>query len=185
MDLSPSDAMTALLLRRGYKLSIHAAAAKGMLEEVQRMLGEDPARIRALDGEGLQPLHSACIGGHENIVALLIERGADVTHLGANCRPLTYACIWGRDKIVPLLLKLDRDINAITTGYQLSYLHCVVRWAKGTPAANEAIIRMLFKAGIDSSIRNKDGMTAYDMAVERGAEGKAMAELIKELGGTP
>jgi hypothetical protein len=60
-----------------------AACAKGDLPQVRKLLGKSQ-RVNVEDGEGRTPLLSAIFSKNEQLVALLLERGAD-PNIQANC----------------------------------------------------------------------------------------------------
>lgn len=57
---------------------IHLAAETGNLERVRTLLDEDPSLVHRGDRAGGTPLHRAVIGRAPNVVALLLDRGADI-----------------------------------------------------------------------------------------------------------
>jgi len=85
---------------------IHLAAESGNLRKVRRLLDVDPRLVNRGDRAGGTPLHRAVVGRATKVVALLLERGADVhavhgAGLGScsgyapeNLQPIDIA-IWG------------------------------------------------------------------------------------------
>lgn len=63
------------LLGRGAALEIHHAVRLGMMDEVRRMLAENPLVIHARGGDGQLPLHLAQT---VEMAAYLLDRGADM-----------------------------------------------------------------------------------------------------------
>ena len=55
--------------------TLHDAAAKGNLNEVERLIAEG-AKVNAKEKGGNTPLHSAVINGHATVTALLIAKAA-------------------------------------------------------------------------------------------------------------
>ena len=90
---------------------IHLAAESGNLRKVRELLDADPSLVDRSDRAGGTPLHRAAVGRATKVVALLIERGADVravhgAGLGSRCgyapenlQPIDIA-IWGGPRSV-------------------------------------------------------------------------------------
>jgi ankyrin repeat protein len=57
---------------------IHHAAESGDLRHVRELLDADPALVSLSDRRGGTPLHRAIIGHAHDVVALLLDRGADI-----------------------------------------------------------------------------------------------------------
>jgi len=85
----------ALLVGAAFADPIHDAALDGDFDEVQRQL-DAGVDVNEESSTGLTPLHYAASSGHNDIVELLIERGANVnaTDSGKGATPLDYAH-WG------------------------------------------------------------------------------------------
>lgn len=105
-----------LLLDRGAARDLTIAAALGDLAGVARLLDEDPARIHEARPCGKRPLPAAVERGHDAVVRLLLERGADPTwHEGAEAprgSALHTAARAGNQALVELLLDHGADPNA-------------------------------------------------------------------------
>jgi hypothetical protein len=69
------DATARFLLARGARLTPNVAARLGWIDELQRLVGEDPALVHARGGDGQQPLHEAATIA---IADVLLDLGADV-----------------------------------------------------------------------------------------------------------
>lgn len=112
----PCDIETArLLLDRGAAYDLATAAALGDLDRVTAILKEDPARIRETRPNGRRALSAAVEFGHEPIVRLLLERGANPTWPDADGSPrgaaLHTAARAGDRRLVELLLAHGADPN--------------------------------------------------------------------------
>jgi hypothetical protein len=83
------------------------AALRGQLEWAQRLL----ARGAAVNKEGWSPLHYAATGPEPKVVALLLERGAQIDAPSPNrTTPVMMAAQYGAEASVTLLL--ERGANA-------------------------------------------------------------------------
>jgi ankyrin repeat protein len=112
----PFDVETArLLLARGAANDVTIAAALGDIDRVVAILDADPTRIGETRPNGRRPLSAAVEFGHERIVRLLLERGADPTWPDANGSPrgaaLHAAARAGNRRLVELLLAHGADPN--------------------------------------------------------------------------
>ena len=67
--------MASFLIGRGAVPEIHHAVRLGMIEEVRRMLSEDPVLVHARGGDGQRPLHFAQT---VEMAEFLLNRGADI-----------------------------------------------------------------------------------------------------------
>lgn len=105
-----------LLIARGATHDLPAAAALGDIERVTAMLDEHPACINEARPNGRRPLSAAVEFGHDDIVRLLLDRGADPTwpdaHESARGSALHAAARAGNRPIVELLLAHGADPNA-------------------------------------------------------------------------
>lgn len=113
---SPHDAnMARFLLARGAVYDLTIASELGDRDRVAAMLDEDPGRIRETRPNGRRPLSAAAEFGREDIVRLLLARGADPTWPDADDSPrgaaLHAAARAGHRPLVELLLAHGADPN--------------------------------------------------------------------------
>jgi ankyrin repeat protein len=106
------------LLTKGAKLDAFMAAGLGEVENLEKMLKEDPGAADREDSEGRTPLHWAAYTGQKAAAELLLKSGAKVNHKSKgggwvwNGTPLHFAAWEGRKGLVDLLLDHDADVNA-------------------------------------------------------------------------
>ncbi len=184
IDLAPDRQMVDHLLSRGYPLSIHVAAAKGMIGDIDRLLAEDPELLEHEGREAATPLFSAIWNRQQEAALHLLDLGARYNLVNdGGFSVMFFACSWGCEKVVRALLDRGIDVNFVDRiHYGYSYLHVTFNWPFGGTETNLRIVRMLFDAGINPTIKSKQGQTAYELASEK--ELWEFAELIKELSGS-
>ena len=92
------------------------AAKRGATIMVLALLAQDPALISARDADGSTPLHCATWKGHERLVHVLLEHGADVNAVNNNdhwgTTPLHAAAHANQRAIAELLIAHGADIQA-------------------------------------------------------------------------
>jgi len=102
--------------------------------------------------------------------------------------PLQEACAWERYDIVKLLIDNGADVNCAYRGIESSAtplimtikIHSKLPWMDKASPLREAtidIINLLLEHGADKSIKDTQGKTAYNYAVESGFSD--LAELLK------
>ncbi|WWD21036.1 hypothetical protein CI109_105517 [Kwoniella shandongensis] len=83
---------------------IHEAVISDAIDEVKRLLAQDPALINARDDFGYTPLHLAADRGYPEITRLLLLHGADKEAKDEDDQtPLMLAEISSRDDIIAIL----------------------------------------------------------------------------------
>ena len=131
-----------------------AAAAAAVADETDRLSRE---------------LREHCMHGSLEHAQTCFKRGAEPTRLEANSgrSALHKAAFWGHDHIVPWLLTLKVPVNAVDYNGDTA-LHDAARFGH-----DKCIDALLGAAGVDVSVVNKEGKTAYDVAVENGKKPRA------------
>ncbi|HSW00738.1 MAG TPA: ankyrin repeat domain-containing protein [Sedimentisphaerales bacterium] len=140
--------------------------------------GED---VKAGDEEGMTPLHCAAYKGHEDVVAFLLARGADVNartvpdprpeqigserdlgfRFAPGVTPLHEAVAGWDPNVVGLLLAHGAKVGASDESGNTSLHYAAAR-------ARRKVAEVLIAAGADVHARNKDGTTPLAIALRRG-----------------
>ena len=123
---------------------LHAAAKRGDLGAMRRLLEKNPALANArseTDPRGTYPLHVAAEAGQEGAARLLLEYGADVSlrDLENDSIALGWAAFFGRPEVVRVLLGAGSEINQ-RNKHGLTPLGCAVggtlgRWQRFSNAS--------------------------------------------------
>ena len=87
--------------------------------EVVRALITKRAKVDCKDRLGDTVLCLAAREGHEAVVCLLIDAGADVNGLGVIQTPLTTAAIWGHGNVARILLQHGAIFDVVNPGIGL------------------------------------------------------------------
>jgi len=97
------------------KHPIFLAAFSGKLDEVKKLVAQDPAAVRLRDPEQhATALHWAIINGKQQVAAFLIAHGADIEAKGKQgMTPLHAAAYRGDTGIMTLLLARGANIDAV------------------------------------------------------------------------
>jgi ankyrin repeat protein len=156
-------------LARGAVLNLFESCALGQLDRVSQILAEDGGAPLSHGPDGHTPLGLACFFGHQDIVRLLLEKGADVNAASKNAQrvaPLHAATARQDAEIVEALLRAGADPNRRQEA-GITPLH------EAAAAGQDAIARLLVAHGAQRDARAEDGRTAADHA--RAKEHEALA----------
>jgi ankyrin repeat protein len=110
------------------------AAKSGDAETVQALLKEDPTLVDARDSDGSTPLHCATWKGQQNVVAVLLEAGANVNAVNQNehwgTTPLHAAAHANQTAIAKMLLEGGADPKAKDSEGRTPFFHTTFHKAK-------------------------------------------------------
>jgi ankyrin repeat protein len=158
------DEAARLARQDSLSLSIHEAAAMGVLPRVQALVDEDPSEVNAFAPDGFQPLGLAAFFGHTQVAELLVARGADPNTPSRNAQGVNalHAALAGpTPELASALLNAGADPNA--------------RQQSGVTPLHEAahigradLVRLLIEHGADVDARDDKGRNAADFAREGG-----------------
>lgn len=150
--------IVALLLENGAAVNLHNAAALGRLDEVKRLLTNDATLVNAIHME-MTPIYAAALHGHADVVAWLIENGADIqmSRTSPGTTPLHAATWTGSTAIAQQLLDHGADIDAQTAKNAMP-LHYAV-WRRHVP-----LVRLLLDYGADVNVPDAFDHTPMSLA---------------------
>ena len=149
------------------------AAMEGSLEDVMRLVDEDPEVVNAIDEDDTTSLHLTSFKGHVEVVSYLMDHGANINAKDdIDSTPLFNACNGGRSEVLELLVSRGAD----PTIYSLNRLTPLMT---GNAQGHADVVRYLLmdktvKAAIDA--QDGHGWTALHHASTNGA-----MELMKVL----
>jgi ankyrin repeat protein len=141
------------------------------------------------DARGQRALHVAAYNDSVHTAELLIQRGATIDPVDSmhDATPLWFA-VWGqRPRTIELLSRLSRDVWALSFTGNVARLREVLTaeprlarltgsettplmWLPGDEACAKQIVELFLAHGADPTVRNKDGLTAADLAAKRGLD---------------
>jgi ankyrin repeat protein len=180
------EAMVALLLTNRADLTLRNPLGESALD-IAAILGK-PGIVRQLIAAGANvnavssaqgdgtPLHLATLGGYREIVALLLEHGAN-PNVTANLSrsgvtPLMSAAALGNSEIASLLLKHKADPNLTDSSGNTALLNAV---QKQSPAT----VRALLAGGANPDTQTANGYPALVIAVTDTGSKEVLAALIE------
>ncbi|KAK2611526.1 hypothetical protein N8I77_004860 [Diaporthe amygdali] len=144
---------------------LHEAVDHEDLDGVTRILQASPDCVDAKNERGRTPLHVAAITGRNDIVKVLLSKGADVdAQSGWKYTPLTFAADSNHPDVMMTLIRSKASLQVVTkAGYTL--LHLAALRAKKN--MRTAILLLLFM-GAELDSLDKNGLTVLQSAVSEG-----------------
>lgn len=157
---------------------LHTALRRGNLIEARRLIDGDLVNINEHGYKGWTPLHYAAIGGHKDIAALLIARGANVRAGDTRqSTPLHTACFGSRGAtdydiktgpnvgggcdVAELLVRAGADVNA-SDRFRETPLHYAARYS------SPDVAKLLLANGGDVNAKDHCLATPLHVAAGRG-----------------
>ena len=142
------------------QVPIQSARARALIFAYRKNIN-----INAQNFNGSTPLHFASRNGHEQVVRVLLDKGADANAMFKDdgWTPLHFASQNGYEQVVRMLLDKGADVNAKDIG----------GWAPLHNASEygyEQVVRVLLDKGADVNAKNNDGWTPLHSASENGHE---------------
>lgn len=153
--------------------SLHDVAARGDLDAVRALLEKDPGWLNRPDDRGKSPLFHAVTNNRVEIVAFLLEQGADPQFADATGLTPLHIAVWhGRAEPAKLLVERGADIHARDV-FGDTPLHTAAMHGRVD------MVRWLLSIGADPAAANDEGLTPAALARRhRQAE---TAELLEAL----
>jgi hypothetical protein len=119
-------------------------------------------------------LYLAAANGHEAVVKLLLEKGAELESKNKNGQtPLSLAAWRGNEAMVKLLLEKSAELESKNKNGQTPLSLAASR-------GSEAVVKLLLEKGAELESEDKDGQTPLSLAAEN--EEETMVKLLLEKG---
>ncbi len=132
--------------------------------------------IHDAENDGPQAIHSAAMRGHDAVVTLLLDRGADPNARGLmGYRPLSEAIKFDHISTVHLLLDWGADPNAGSDSNATPLMG--VAYKSVPESVHVAIAQSLLERGASVGLKDQYGNTALGQAKKRA--NKDMIKLLK------
>lgn len=150
-------------LQQGGGSRLHAACARGLLDQVRALLeAADERAVEAAAEDGTTPLHAAAAAGHAAVVALLLEAGADPQAAGRNgATALHVASAMGHLAVVEALVASGATLVDAPHRFALcTALHFAAEMG------HTKVVRTLCAAGADANARKTTGGTPVHTAAD-------------------
>lgn len=173
--------------RPPYDHPLHTALRNGDVVEATRLIENGLAKVNERGRTGRTPLHYAATGGHKDVAALLIEKGAEINARDTwGLTPLDSACfpgevvanlgikkganVHGSRDVAELLIENGADVNAKNNCLETP-LHQAAHWGQ------IELVRLLLSKGADLNAKTRGGATPLSRA-EGSGHGEISALLI-------
>ena len=157
--------------------SLWTASREGRTVTVRQLLAEEEDVEERGGPRGSSPLCEAALNGHEDVVVVLLEHGADVSALdteGRHC--LHFAALQGYEAVVILLIEHAADVSALDKEGRAP-LHLAA--SCGHAAASTLLIEHV----ADVSAQDNSGCSPLHLAANFGHNGHAaVIQLLLDKG---
>ena len=116
-----------------------------------------------------ESLYRAAASGDYEWVKREVEKyHADINFQNSRCKtPLVKTCERGHARVAQYLLLKKNKAGKRYVDYNAVDDKCETALHKASRKGKALVVKMLFQAGADRTIKNKDGLTALDMAKNR------------------
>jgi ankyrin repeat protein len=164
--------LSEIILKHVENLTFFEAAALGKKDIIEEALVENPELVQSFSDDGFNPLGLASYFGNEDVVRLLLLKGADPnvsSRNGYNVYPIHSAVAANYDMIAKMLIEAGANVNVVQMS-GVTPLHSAAN------NGNIDLLIVLLEAGANVTALTEDGKTAADMALE-----KRFSEIAKIL----
>lgn len=152
---------------------IHDLARSGDIERIRSILTKNPELVNAADSRSSTPLHFAADGGSTELVAFLVDKGADIMARDVDGdTPLHWAAFAGHIEVAEVLLDKGAPLNDRNNNEQTPFHYAVLRIVP-------EMVRFLAGKGADINAQDYEKHTGLHGAIFRDT---ALARLLIELG---
>ncbi|XP_052774065.1 transient receptor potential cation channel subfamily A member 1-like isoform X2 [Mya arenaria] len=162
-------------------ISIHKlcdAAAKGNLDEFQRLFEGDKTRLEVRDGKGLYPVHKAAEFGRINILQFIVDQGGNLNATDKLLNtPLHVAVRTEQVEAVQFLLANGADPSLVNDD-EMAPIHLAV-----DINARKSLKALLASDKVDSNLRGEKGMRALHYCAYK--DRAECAKMLLENGAKP
>lgn len=146
---------------------MHDAIGRKDIDAVARIIRASPDCVDVKNDRGRTPLHVAAHTGQNDIVKLLISKGAEVNARSRwNYTPLIFATEDGHHDVVVTLLDSGADLEAVTKDGHTPLFKAVLRGRKDENKP-DLLVTLLIR-GANCNALNKDGLTVLQRAMSAG-----------------
>lgn len=159
------------------KTAINIAIEKNTLAIVKGLLDLKKIDVNQRDIDGRSLLQNVVVWGNNKMAKLLIQYGADINNIDNHERNVLYdALSFGDHSFIKYLLSLKEiELNYIDENGDTLMQHPEV-------LKNDAIAKELLIAGIDSTIKTKNGQSYLMNIILRGEEAREVIDTALEYG---
>lgn len=153
-----------------------AAARAGDVDQARSLI-EQGADVNAKDAREESAYLIATVNGNLELLELTLRNGADVNAKDSyNGTGLIRAADAGQVEVVRRLLRAGIDKDHVNELGWTALLEAVILGDGDRP--HTEIVRVLVDGGVDTSIRDREGNTALDIAEDRGYDG--MVRILRD-----
>jgi ankyrin repeat protein len=156
--------LSEVILKHVDDITIFEAAALGKKDLVAKSLEENPSLIHEYSDDGFTPLGLASYFGSEDVVRLLLLKGADPnvsSKNGYEVYPIHSAVASNYDMVAKMLIEAGAEVNVVQMS-GVTPLHSAAH------SGNIDLLIVLLEAGADVNALTEDGKTPADKASEKG-----------------